>query len=108
MTDGPLTVRFHDNNTSELLMSGDQKDVYEIWVDCWSTAYNFAPGHKIRVAISSSNYPRFAANPNTGVPLAYDYLTQKIANNTLLVGPGYESAIILPRLVNMSNTHETL
>ncbi len=105
VTDGSLTVRFRENYTSELFMSGDQKDVYEIWVDCWSTAYYFAPGHKIRVAISSSNYPRFAANPNNGAPLAYDYLTQNIANNTLLVGPGYESAIILPRLVNMSDTH---
>ncbi len=105
VTDGSLTVRFRDNYTSELLMSGDQNDVYEIWVDCWSTAYYFAPGHKIRVAISSSNYPRFGTNPNTGAPLAYDYLTKYIANNTLLVGPGYESAIILPRLVNMSDTH---
>ncbi|MHA1703955.1 MAG: CocE/NonD family hydrolase, partial [Promethearchaeota archaeon] len=105
VTDGSLTVRFRDNYTSELLMSGDQKDVYELWVDCWSTAYYFAPGHKIRVAISSSNYPRFGTNPNTGAPLAYDYLTKYIANNTLLVGPGYESAIILPRLVNMSDTH---
>ena len=105
VTDGSLTVRFRDNYTSELLVSGDQNDVYEIWVDCWSTAYYFAPGHKIRVAISSSNYPRFGTNPNTGAPLAYDYLTKYIANNTLLVGPGYESAIILPRLVNMSDTH---
>ena len=86
-------------------MSGNQNDVYELLVDCWSTAYSFAPGHKIRVAISSSNYPRFAANPNTGVPLARDYLISNIANNTLLVGPLYNSSIILPRLVNMSSTH---
>ena len=105
VTDGSLTVRFRDNYTSELLMTGDQNDVYELWVDCWSTAYYFAPGHKIQVEISSSNYPRFAANPNTGAPLAYDYLIKNIANNTLLVGLGYESAIILPRLVNMSDTH---
>ena len=63
------------------------------------------PGHKIRVVISSSNYPRFAKNPNTGAPLARDYLNFNIANNTLLVGPLYNSSIILPRLVNMSSTH---
>ncbi|MHA2400422.1 MAG: hypothetical protein ACXADU_16230, partial [Promethearchaeota archaeon] len=57
------------------------------------------------VAISSSNYPRFAANPNTGAPLASSYLNYNIANNTLLVGPDYPSSIILPRLVNMSSTH---
>jgi uncharacterized protein len=105
VTDGSLTVRFRDNYTTELFMTGDTNDVYELWVDCWSSAYVFAPDHKIRVAISSSNYPRFAINPNTGVPLAYDYLNSYIANNTLLVGPGYESSIIFPRLVNVSTTH---
>lgn len=105
VTDGSLTVRYRYNYTSEVLMSGNQNDVYELLIDCWSTAYSFAPGHKIRIAISSSNYPRFAANPNTGAPLARDYLISNIANNTLLVGPLYNSSIILPRLVNMSSTH---
>jgi predicted acyl esterase len=105
VTDGSLTVRYRYNYTSEVLMSGNQNDVYELLIDCWSTAYSFAPGHKIRVAISSSNYPRFATNPNTGAPLARDYLYANIANNTLLVGPLYNSSIILPRLVNMSSTH---
>ncbi len=105
ITDGSLTVRSRYNYTSEMFMSGNQKDVYELLVDCWSTAYVFAPGHKIRVAISSSNYPRFAANPNTGVPLAYSYLKYNIANNTLLTGSDYPSCIILPHLVNVSSTH---
>ena len=105
ITDGSLTVRSRYNYTSEVFMSGNQKDIYELLVDCWSTAYVFAPGHKIRVAISSSNYPRFAANPNTGAPLAYNYLKYIIANNTLITGPDYPSCIILPRLVNISSTH---
>ncbi|NHJ23378.1 MAG: CocE/NonD family hydrolase [Candidatus Lokiarchaeota archaeon] len=105
ITDGSLTVRFRDNYSTELLMSGNVNDVYEILIDCWSTAYTFAPGHKIRIAISSSNYPRFATNPNTGAPLAREYLTSYIANNTLLTGPKYNSSIILPRLVNISSTH---
>jgi len=105
VTDGSLTVRYRYNYTSEAFMSGNQNDIYELLIDCWSTAYSFAPGHKIRVVISSSNYPRFAKNPNTGAPLARDYLNFNIANNTLLVGPLYNSSIILPRLVNMSSTH---
>ncbi len=105
VTDGSLTVRYRYNYTSEVLMSGNQNDIYELLIDCWSTAYSFAPGHKIRVAISSSNYPRFATNPNTGAPLARDYLNANIANNTLLVGPLYNSSIILPRLVNINSTH---
>jgi predicted acyl esterase len=105
ITDGSLTVRSRNNYTSTAFMSGNQTDVYELMVDLWSSAYVFTPGHKIRIAISSSNFPRFAANPNTGAPLAYNYLNYNIANNTLLVGPDYPSCIILPRLVNMSSTH---
>jgi len=105
ITDGSLTVRSRDGYYTEVFMSGNQFDVYNITVDCWSTAYAFVPGHKIRVAISSSNFPRFAANPNTGAPLAHNYLNYNIANNTLLTGPDYPSYIILPRLVNMSSTH---
>ncbi|MHA1931803.1 MAG: CocE/NonD family hydrolase [Promethearchaeota archaeon] len=105
ITDGSLTVRSRNNYTSTAFMSGNQTDVYELFIDLWSTAYVFAPGHKIRIAISSSNYPRFAANPNTGAPLAFNYLNYNIANNTLLTGPAYPSCIILPRLVNMSSTH---
>ncbi len=107
ITDGSLTVRSRKGYLpeDESLMSGNQNDIYELLVDCWSTAYIWAPGHKIRVIISSSNYPRFAANPNTGVPLASNYLTHYIANNTLLIGPTYPSCIILPRLVNVSSTH---
>jgi len=103
--DGSLTTRSRYNYTTDVFMSGNQVDVYELLVDCWSTAYVFAPGHRIRIAISSSNFPRFAANPNNGAPLAYSYLNYNIANNTLLVGPNYPSCLILPRLVNMSSTH---
>ncbi|MFX1572182.1 MAG: CocE/NonD family hydrolase [Promethearchaeota archaeon] len=72
----------------------------EVDIDLWSTAYQFNVGHKIRIAISSSNYPRFAANPNTGVPqtiYSYQYLKKSFANNTILIGPDYPSYIILPR-----------
>lgn len=105
ITDGSLTVRHRFNYTSEEFMSGDTNDVYELLIDCWSSAYTFAPGHKIRVAISSSNYPRYGLNPNTGAPLATNYLNYYLANNTLLVGPAYNSSIILPRLINMDSTH---
>lgn len=105
ITDGSLTVRSRNGYTTQDLMTGNQNNVYELLVDCWSTAYTFAPGHKIRVAISSSNYPRFAVNPNTGAPLAENYLNYNIANNTLCTGPTYKSSITLPELRNMSATH---
>ncbi|MFO7796898.1 MAG: CocE/NonD family hydrolase [Promethearchaeati archaeon] len=99
ITDGSLTVRSRNGYTVEDFMTGNQINVYELWVDCWSTAYTFAPGHKIRVAISSSNYPRYGLNPNTNASLAESYLNYNIANNTLCTGPIYNSSIILPQLV---------
>ncbi|UCE14434.1 MAG: hypothetical protein JSV04_04470, partial [Candidatus Heimdallarchaeota archaeon] len=71
-----------------------------VTIDLWSTAYQFDEGHRIRIAVSSSNYPRFAINPNTGAPqelYSYQYLNQQIAHNTILVGSDYPSYIILPR-----------
>jgi len=41
-------------------------EVVAVEVDLWSTAIIFAPGHRLRISVSSSNYPRFRANPNDG------------------------------------------
>ncbi len=49
----------------------DPGEVYEFRIVLYPTANRFAAGHRIRVDISSSNYPRFDANPNTGEPLGH-------------------------------------
>lgn len=58
--------------------------IYEIEVDLWSTSYIWNKGHKIRVAVSTSNYPRFLNNPNTDDPISKN-TTYNIANNTLYI-----------------------
>ena len=70
--------------------------VYEVEVDLWSTSYIWEEGHKIRVSVSSSNYPRYLANPNTkdGINQNTDY---NIAQNTLYMDSARPSCIILPR-----------
>jgi len=55
----------------------------------------FNKGHRIRVDITSSNFPRFDANPNTGHPFRADAET-RVANNTVWFGGSYSSRIILP------------
>jgi uncharacterized protein len=40
--------------------------VYEFYVDLWSTSNVFLKGHRIRVEVSSSNFPKYDRNPNTG------------------------------------------
>jgi predicted acyl esterase len=70
-------------------------DVYPIEVDLWSTSLVFNKGHRIRVAVSSSNSPRFEPNPNTGEP-HYEAGKSKVATNTLHLSEKHPSHILLP------------
>lgn len=70
-------------------------EIYEFEIDLWDTAIRFGKGHKISVAISSSNSPRFEPNPNTGRPSGIDNETI-IAENTIYIDKDHPSHIILP------------
>ncbi|MBN2105237.1 CocE/NonD family hydrolase [bacterium] len=66
VADGIVRARHRRSiREEEFLVPGE---VAEFDIDLWSTAIAFAPGHAIRVDVSSSNYPRFSVNPNTGEP----------------------------------------
>lgn len=69
--------------------------VYELEVDLWSTSLIFNTGHQIRVAVSSSNSPRFEPNPNTGDTHLIPGKT-RVANNTLHLSSKHASRIQLP------------
>ena len=69
--------------------------VYELDVDLWSTSLVFNKGHRLRVAVSSSNSPRFEPNPNTGDPHPVPGKS-RIATNTLHVSGESPSRIVLP------------
>jgi putative CocE/NonD family hydrolase len=43
--------------------------VYQVTVDLQATSNVFLPGHRIRVEVSSSNFPRFDRNPNVAIPV---------------------------------------
>jgi len=70
-------------------------EVVELEVDLWSTSLIFNTGHRIRIAVSSSNSPRFEPNPNTGDPHPVAGKT-RIATNTLHLSPEHPSHILLP------------
>ncbi|MHA1682949.1 MAG: CocE/NonD family hydrolase [Promethearchaeota archaeon] len=99
IADGILKTRYRngfDSASEEFMTPGAY---YDITVDLWSMAYRFTPGHRIRVSISSSNYPKFAVNDNTGGAIT-QFLGNSyfIANNTVEVGAGVAmSCIHLPR-----------
>ena len=64
LTDGILRLRYRNSlEKPELAQAGK---VYQIAVDTGVTANAFLKGHRIRLEISSSNFPRFDRNPNTG------------------------------------------
>ncbi len=67
----------------------------EITVDLWSTALVFNAGHRLRISVSGTNFPRFEVNPNHGGDLNGDD-PPVIAAPELLVGTQYPSRLALP------------
>ena len=81
-------------DNSEALLSGNPADTYRTTVSLWNTSYVFAAGHRIRVHVTSSNWPRFFPNPNTGSSFGTRNVT---AHNTVhFDGLAASSFITLP------------
>jgi putative CocE/NonD family hydrolase len=68
---------------------------YEYQIHVWPTSYEFREGDRIRLEISSSDYPQFAPNPNTGTPFGMDSAS-RTAVQTILHDPEHPSAVTLP------------
>lgn len=66
LLDGILRARYRESGSSPKLMEAGKP--YLFTIDLWATSNVFLPGHRIRVEISSSNFPRFDRNLNTGEP----------------------------------------
>lgn len=93
VSDGILRARYHASfSMPELLEPGR---IYQISVDVASTSLVFNKGHRIRVAVSSSNNPRFDANPNTGKN-SWEETEPRTATNTLYLSADHPSHITLP------------
>jgi len=105
---GSVSVLIQDSLTRMRWRNGEHHapvnmtvgETYEVTIDLWPTAYIFNQGHRIRLAVSSSNAPRFSANPNNGWPLDEGGPIH-IANNTIVMGGSLEAKMTLP-LVPMS------
>ena len=70
---------------------------YQLQLDLSVTSNVFLPGHRIRLEVSSSNFPRFDRNTNTGGVIADEPADQAtVAVNRVLHGPDYPSQLILP------------
>ena len=93
VADGIVRARNRNSNLFEEFITPNAVEEYAI--DLWSTAIAFAPGHRVRLSISSSNNPRFDPNPNTGEPFRKATYTVT-ANQILMHDAVYPSALVLP------------
>ena len=91
--DGIIRARFRDSINREKLMKPGR--VYPFTIKLYPTSNVFKKGHRIRVDVSSSNFPRFDVNPNTGEPLN-DHRRTVTAVNTICHSRRYPSHIVLP------------
>ncbi len=93
LADGIVRARFRDSLQEEKLMQPGK--VYPFTIKLYPTSNVFKKGHRIRVDISSSNFPRFDVNPNTGEPLQQHRRTAT-ATNTVYYDREHPSHIVLP------------
>ncbi len=93
LEDGIVRARFRDSLTEERLMQPGE--VYEFTIRLYPTSNVFKRGHRIRVDISSSNFPRFDVNPNSGEPLN-QHRRLVVATNTVYHDAAHPSHILLP------------
>jgi len=93
LCDGILRARYRESANKPTLIEPGK--VYRYEIDLWVTSNVFLTGHKIRVEISSSNFPRFDRNPNTGHAFGADAELQK-AKQTVYHDAERASHILLP------------
>ena len=93
LTEGILRLRYRNSvERPELAKPGE---IYHVTVDLWATSNVFLAGHRLRVEISSSNFPRFDRNLNTGEDQAAS--TKLLpATNTIYHDKEHPSALVLP------------
>ncbi|MCA9008043.1 MAG: CocE/NonD family hydrolase, partial [Planctomycetaceae bacterium] len=93
LTDGIFRCRYRKGfDAPERLQAGE---VFEIRIEPFATANLFKAGHRIRLDISSSNFPKFDVNPNTGAPEGTGRTT-RVARNTVFCDAARPSHVVLP------------
>jgi putative CocE/NonD family hydrolase len=93
LTDGIIRARYRESRSQPQMLTAGK--VYEYTIDMWSTSNVFKAGHRIRLEISSSNFPRFDRNHNTGHDLFTDSETRP-ALQTVMHHNGMASYLTLP------------
>jgi putative CocE/NonD family hydrolase len=93
LAEGVVRARYRESGSTPTLITPDK--VYEYTIDLWSTSHVFKPGHRVRLEISSSNFPRWDRNPNTGSRFGADTVL-KAARQSVFHDAARPSHLVLP------------
>ena len=93
MQDGITRARYRDGFATQHMMTAGK--VYQVPVDLHSTSWFLPAGHKLRVEVSSSSFPRYDRNLNTG-GRNYDETTWRVAKSAVHHAAGCASKVVLP------------
>jgi putative CocE/NonD family hydrolase len=93
LNDGILRTSFRDSLEHPSPTVPGQP--YRYHIEIWPTSYQFRAGDKIQLEISSSDYPQFAPNPNTGEPFGQTTNTV-VATQTILHDAAHPSSVTIP------------
>lgn len=91
--EGILRARYREAWDKEVFMEPGK--IYQLTIDVSATSIYFQKGHSIRIEVSSSNFPRFDRNLNTGGN-NYDESKWVVTKNTIHHSKKYPSHLILP------------
>jgi hypothetical protein len=93
VAEGVVRARFRESLTSPTLITPGK--VYEYAIDLWSTSHVFKAGHRLRLEVSSSNFPRYDRNPNTGREFGVDAHLAS-ARQTIFHDTRHPTHLVLP------------
>lgn len=93
ISDSILRLRYRNGDGQPAFLT--PSEVYPIEIEMYPTSNRFGRGHRLRLDIASSNFPRFDVNPNTGEPLGRHTRTE-VAINTIHHDADHPSHIVLP------------
>jgi putative CocE/NonD family hydrolase len=96
LADGIVRALYRDAGSGAAPSLVEPGQAYEYVIDLWSTANVFRAGHRIRLDVTSSNFPRWDANPNTGTPFSSANCVP--ARQQILHDPAHPSRMLLPVL----------
>jgi predicted acyl esterase len=102
LLDGMVKGRYRDSYLSEELLEPGR--VYEYEIDMGHIAVALAPGHRLRLAVSSSSFDKWDINPNTGEPYGDHAVTQSLLVERL----GAEPSGATPQFHTTLVAHNTL